>query len=42
MIDYFSHIPILHLATFVGDVTVVNNARCTNELETANKQHIKQ
>ena len=37
MIDYFSHIPISHLATyciiFVGDVTelmfTVNGARCT-------------
>ena len=50
-INYFSHIPILHLAMyciiFVGDVTevdayTVNEARFTNQLETANKQHNKQ
>ena len=50
MIDSFSHIPILYLATYciisVGGVTgfdvTVNDARCTNQLETVNKQHIKQ
>ena len=52
MIDSFSHIPILNLATVrysiisVGDdmrsMFTVNDARCTNQLQTANKQRIKQ
>ena len=45
MIDYFSHLPILDLATYciivVGNFTevdfTVNEACCTNQLETANK-----
>ena len=45
---FFSYIPNLHLArkaycsNIFVDVTEVVDARCTNQLETANKQHIKE
>ena len=52
MIDSFSDIPILAtvrygavyylLVTSLSSMFTFNDARCTNQLETANKQRIKQ
>ena len=47
MIDSFSHIPRLYgtveylLVTSLSSMFTVNDVRCTNLLETANKQRIK-
>ena len=37
MMDYFSHIPILHLETYC--IIIVGDAGCTNQLEKENKQN---
>ena len=49
MIDSFSHIPRPYgtvlcymLVTSLRSMLTVNDARCTNQLETANKQRINQ